>query len=72
MSSNAAMDDARETTRISGGYGFMNELPAGRFHRDAEILEIGEGTGEERRMIIADARGREPAGPQAASWASSR
>jgi len=51
--SNAAMDNAREATQIFGGYGFMNEYPVGRFYRDAKILEIGEGTSEVQRMLIA-------------------
>ncbi|GGM36884.1 acyl-CoA dehydrogenase [Longimycelium tulufanense] len=53
VSSNAAMDNAREATQIFGGYGFMNEYPVGRFYRDAKILEIGEGTSEVQRMLIA-------------------
>jgi short-chain 2-methylacyl-CoA dehydrogenase len=51
--SNAAMDNAREATQIFGGYGFMNDYPAGRFYRDAKILEIGEGTSEIQRILIA-------------------
>jgi short-chain 2-methylacyl-CoA dehydrogenase len=51
--SNAAMDNARDATQIFGGYGFMNEFPVGRFYRDAKVLEIGEGTSEVQRMIIA-------------------
>jgi short/branched chain acyl-CoA dehydrogenase len=53
VSSEAAMDNAREATQIFGGYGFMNEFPVGRFYRDAKILEIGEGTSEVQRMLIA-------------------
>lgn len=53
LSSNAAMDNARDATQIFGGYGFMNETPVGRFYRDAKVLEIGEGTSEIQRMIIA-------------------
>jgi short-chain 2-methylacyl-CoA dehydrogenase len=52
-SSNAAMDNARDATQIFGGYGFMNEFPVARFYRDAKVLEIGEGTSEVQRMIIA-------------------
>lgn len=52
-SSNAAMDNARDATQIFGGYGFMNESPVGRFYRDAKILEVGEGTSEVQRMLIA-------------------
>jgi alkylation response protein AidB-like acyl-CoA dehydrogenase len=53
VASNAAMDNARDATQVFGGYGFMNEYPVGRFYRDAKILEIGEGTSEVQRMIIA-------------------
>ncbi|MFI6292516.1 acyl-CoA dehydrogenase family protein [Nonomuraea sp. NPDC050790] len=53
VSSNAAMDNSREATQVFGGYGFMNEFPVGRFYRDAKILEIGEGTSEVQRMLIA-------------------
>ncbi len=51
--SNAAMDNARNATQIFGGYGYMNEYPVARFYRDAKVLEIGEGTSEVQRMIIA-------------------
>jgi short/branched chain acyl-CoA dehydrogenase len=51
--SEAAMDNARDATQIFGGYGFMNEFPVARFYRDAKVLEIGEGTSEVQRMIIA-------------------
>jgi short/branched chain acyl-CoA dehydrogenase len=57
VASNAAMDNARDGTQIFGGYGFMNEFPVGRFYRDAKILEIGEGTSEVQRMLIARAIG---------------
>ncbi len=53
IAANAAMDNARDATQIFGGYGFMNEFPVGRFYRDAKVLEIGEGTSEVQRMIIA-------------------
>jgi butyryl-CoA dehydrogenase len=51
--SNAAMDNSRDATQIFGGYGYMNEFPVARFYRDAKVLEIGEGTSEVQRMIIA-------------------
>jgi len=54
------MDNARDATQIFGGAGFMNESPVGRFYRDAKILEIGEGTSEVQRMLIARALGIEP------------
>ncbi|WP_440063920.1 acyl-CoA dehydrogenase family protein [Streptosporangium sp. OZ121] len=53
VAGDAAMDNARDATQIFGGYGFMNEYPVGRFYRDAKILEIGEGTSEVQRMLIA-------------------
>jgi short/branched chain acyl-CoA dehydrogenase len=53
VTSNAAMDNARDATQIFGGYGFMNEFPVARFYRDAKVLEIGEGTSEVQRMVIA-------------------
>ncbi|MEU8395588.1 acyl-CoA dehydrogenase family protein [Nonomuraea sp. NPDC048892] len=53
VASNAAMDNARDATQVFGGYGFMNEFPVARFYRDAKVLEIGEGTSEVQRMLIA-------------------
>ncbi len=58
--SNAAMDNARAATQVFGGYGFMNESPVGRFYRDAKVLEIGEGTSEVQRMLIARELGLGP------------
>jgi alkylation response protein AidB-like acyl-CoA dehydrogenase len=51
--SNAAVENARWATQIYGGYGFMNEYPVARFWRDSKVLEIGEGTNEVQRMLIA-------------------
>lgn len=51
--STVAVDNARDATQIHGGYGFMNEYPVARMWRDSKILEIGEGTSEIQRMIIA-------------------
>jgi short/branched chain acyl-CoA dehydrogenase len=51
--STIAVDNARDATQIFGGYGFMNEYPVARHWRDAKILEIGEGTSEVQRMVIA-------------------
>jgi short/branched chain acyl-CoA dehydrogenase len=51
--SETAVTNARDATQIHGGYGFINETPVARFWRDAKILEIGEGTSEVQRMIIA-------------------
>ena len=52
-SSDIAVTNAREATQIHGGYGFMNEYPVARMWRDCKILEIGEGTSEVQRMLIA-------------------
>jgi short-chain 2-methylacyl-CoA dehydrogenase len=52
-SSTIAVDNARDATQIFGGYGFMNDYPVARHWRDAKILEIGEGTSEVQRMLIA-------------------
>jgi alkylation response protein AidB-like acyl-CoA dehydrogenase len=51
--SEVAVENARDATQVHGGYGFMNETPVARFWRDAKVLEIGEGTSEVQRMIIA-------------------
>ena len=47
------MDNARDATQIHGGYGFMIDSAVARLYRDAKILEIGEGTSEVQRMLIA-------------------
>ena len=52
-SSEAAVAATRIATQIFGGNGFMEEYPVARFYRDAKILEIGEGTSEVQRMVIA-------------------
>ena len=57
VSSEAAMDNARDATQIHGGYGFMNEYPVARHYRDSKILEIGEGTTEVQLMLIARSLG---------------
>ena len=54
-SSEMANDVARQAVQIHGGYGFINEYAVSRFYRDAKILEIGEGTSEVQRMVIARA-----------------
>jgi short/branched chain acyl-CoA dehydrogenase len=51
--SEAAMSCAREAVQIHGGYGFIEEYPVARYYRDAKILEIGEGTSEIQRLILA-------------------
>jgi short/branched chain acyl-CoA dehydrogenase len=52
-SSESAVTNAREATQVHGGYGFMNEFPVARMWRDSKVLEIGEGTSEVQRMLIA-------------------
>ncbi|GMA38577.1 acyl-CoA dehydrogenase family protein [Mobilicoccus caccae] len=52
-SSEAAVSATRIATQIFGGNGFMEEYPVARFYRDSKILEIGEGTSEVQRMLIA-------------------
>jgi short-chain 2-methylacyl-CoA dehydrogenase len=52
-SSEQAVTAAREACQIFGGAGFMTDSRVGRFYQDAKILEIGEGTSEVQRMLIA-------------------
>jgi short-chain 2-methylacyl-CoA dehydrogenase len=49
----AAVTATRMATQIFGGYGFMDETLVARQYRDAKILEIGEGTSEIQRLVIA-------------------
>jgi short/branched chain acyl-CoA dehydrogenase len=49
----SAVTATRVATQIFGGYGFMEEYPVARFYRDAKVLEIGEGTSEVQRLLIA-------------------
>jgi short/branched chain acyl-CoA dehydrogenase len=49
----AAVQATREATQIFGGAGFVDETPVSRFYRDAKVLEIGEGTSEIQRIVIA-------------------
>lgn len=44
---------SHQAMQIFGGAGFMDDCPASRFYRDARILEIGEGTSEIQRVVIA-------------------
>jgi alkylation response protein AidB-like acyl-CoA dehydrogenase len=52
-SSEAAMAATRTATQVFGGNGFMEEFDVARYYRDAKILEIGEGTSEVQRILIA-------------------
>ncbi|WP_313891845.1 acyl-CoA dehydrogenase family protein [Psychrobacillus sp.] len=51
--SEIAMQVADQAVQIHGGYGYMKEYEVERFMRDAKLLEIGEGTSEVQRMVIA-------------------
>ncbi|WP_336822625.1 acyl-CoA dehydrogenase [Sporosarcina sp. USHLN248] len=51
--SEIAMEIADEAIQIHGGYGYMKEYEVERYMRDAKLLEIGEGTSEVQRMVIA-------------------
>ena len=48
-----AVSATRIATQVFGGYGFMEEYPIARFYRDAKVLEIGEGTSEVQRLLLA-------------------
>jgi short/branched chain acyl-CoA dehydrogenase len=52
-SSEIAVDVAREAVQIHGGYGYIEEFAVCRHFRDSKILEIGEGTSEMMRILIA-------------------
>jgi short-chain 2-methylacyl-CoA dehydrogenase len=52
-SSEVAVTCAREAVQVHGGYGFIEEFPVARFYRDSKVLEIGEGTSEIQRILIA-------------------
>ncbi|WP_422123137.1 acyl-CoA dehydrogenase [Planococcus sp. X10-3] len=51
--SEISMQVANEAIQIHGGYGYMKEYEVERYMRDAKLLEIGEGTSEVQRMVIA-------------------
>jgi short-chain 2-methylacyl-CoA dehydrogenase len=55
--SEVAVSSAREAVQVHGGYGFVEDFPVARFYRDAKVLEIGEGTSEIQRVLIARALG---------------
>ncbi len=52
-STEAAVTATRVATQVFGGAGFIEETPVARFYRDAKILEIGEGTSEIQRLVLA-------------------
>ena len=51
--SEIAVDVARDAVQVHGGYGYIEEFPVCRHFRDSKILEIGEGTSEVMRILIA-------------------
>ena len=53
----SAVTATRIATQVFGGYGFMEEYQVTRLYRDAKVLEIGEGTSEVQRMLIARSLG---------------
>jgi alkylation response protein AidB-like acyl-CoA dehydrogenase len=57
FASETAVDVARDAVQIHGGYGYIEEFPVCRHFRDSKILEIGEGTSEVMRILIARALG---------------
>jgi short/branched chain acyl-CoA dehydrogenase len=57
VATEAAVSATRVATQVFGGYGFIEEYPVARFYRDAKILEVGEGTSEIQRLVLARALG---------------
>jgi short-chain 2-methylacyl-CoA dehydrogenase len=55
--SEVAVSAALDAVQIHGGYGFVEESPVARFYRDAKVLDIGEGTSEIQRVLIARSLG---------------
>ncbi|NQU27775.1 MAG: acyl-CoA dehydrogenase family protein [Candidatus Marinimicrobia bacterium] len=53
FASEVAMRATTEAIQVLGGYGYVKEYDVERYFRDAKVLEIGEGTSEVQRMIIA-------------------
>jgi butyryl-CoA dehydrogenase len=53
----SAVTGTRIATQVFGGYGFMEEYQVARLYRDAKVLEIGEGTSEVQRILIARSLG---------------
>ncbi|MNE70031.1 Acryloyl-CoA reductase (NADH) [compost metagenome] len=54
FASEAAMRITKDAVQIFGGYGYSRELPLERMFRDAKLTEIGDGTSEIQRLIIAE------------------
>ena len=58
--SETAVDVAREAIQVHGGYGYTEDFQVARAYRDAKVLEIGEGTSEVLRLVIARDLGLQP------------
>jgi alkylation response protein AidB-like acyl-CoA dehydrogenase len=52
-SSEVAVRSTSKAIQVHGGYGYLKDSPVERFYRDAKLCEIGEGTSEVQRMVIA-------------------
>lgn len=53
IASELCVDATREAVQVLGGYGYSRDYPVERFYRDAKLMEIGEGTSEIQRLVIA-------------------
>ena len=53
FASETAVKCATKALQVHGGYGYTREFPIERFYRDAKLCEIGEGTSEVQRLLIA-------------------
>jgi alkylation response protein AidB-like acyl-CoA dehydrogenase len=53
FASEVSVRAALQAIQIHGGYGYMDEYPVERYLRDAKLMEIGEGTSEVQRLVIA-------------------
>jgi butyryl-CoA dehydrogenase len=62
FASETAMWTTTKAVQIHGGYGYVTDFPVERYMRDAKLAQIGEGTSEVQRMIIAKALLRDGCG----------
>jgi len=53
MASTVAMKCADTAIQVHGGAGYMTDHPVERYFRDAKLMEIGEGTSQIQRLVIA-------------------
>lgn len=53
FASDMVVDVTRKAVEIHGGYGYLKDFPVERFYRDAKFMEIGEGTSEIQKLVIA-------------------